>query len=288
MKFRRRYGLGIIIITVLLFFLPKHTLADEIITQVGGYPITVLNGHSVETVLSVGTDARIAGNVTDAVLVINGNVYLEPTAQVDLVIDLGGHVYNSALKNPKTGVFEVNFSEKLLNESLLGGVILLGIWALRVVVSLLGIVFLTGLGYCMRNRLSSSENLLSAAFLRLFGIGTAFLMLLVSLAVLLTLTVFGIPLAALLIILGIVLAVLGLIPVMQFIGTKVLSSRILEYPAITRCLAQSTLFVALVSLPLIGLVFLIVMGLTGLGLALTMGWRHYKRRKRLKLDVTSG
>lgn len=279
MRFRYRFGLGIIIISILLFFLPNYALADVIVTQVGGNPITVPEGHSVETVLSVGADARIAGSVTDAVLVINGNVYLEPTAQVDLVIDLGGHVYNSALKSSKTGVFEINFSEKLVNESLLGGVILLGIWVLRVVVSLLGIVFFTGLGYFMRNRLSSSENLLSTAFLRLFGIGTAFVMLLVSFAVLLTLTVFGIPFAVLIIILGIVVAVLGLIPVMQFVGTKVLSSRILEYPAITRWLAQSILFVALVSLPLIGLVFLIVMGLTGLGLALTIGWRHYKRRK---------
>ncbi len=279
MRLGYRFGLEIMIITVLLFFLPNYALADEILTQVGGNPITVPEGHSVETVLSVGTDARIAGNVTDAVFVINGNVYLEPTAQVDLVIDLGGHVYNSALKSAKTGVFEINFSEKLVNESLLGGVILLGIWALRVVVSLLGIVFFTGLGYFMRNRLSSSENLLSTAFLRLFGIGTAFVMLLVSFAVLLTLTVFGIPFAALIIILGIVLAFLGLIPVIQFVGNKVLSLTILEYPSITRWLAQSILFVALVSLPLIGLVFLIVMGLTGLGLALTIGWTHFKRHK---------
>ena len=266
-------------ISVLLFFLPNYALADAIVTQVGGNPITVTEGHSVETVLSVGADARIAGSVTDAVFVVNGNVYLEPTAQVDLVIDLGGHVYNSALKGAKTGVFEVNFTEKLINETLLAGALLFGIWVLRVVVSLLGIVFFTGLGYFMRNRLSSSENLLSTAFLRLFGIGTAFVMLLVSFAVLLTLTVFGIPIAVLILILGVIAAVLGLVPVMQFVGNKVLSPRILEYPAITRWLAQSILFIALVSLPLIGFVFLIAMGLTGLGLALTIGWRHVKRRK---------
>jgi len=279
MRFGYRFSLGIIILLVLLVLLPKYALADAIVTQVGGNPITVPEGHSVETVLSVGTDARIAGSVTDAVLVINGNVYLEPKAQVDLVVDLGGHVYNSASKYPQTGVIEVNFSEKLLNESLLGGVILLGIWALRVVVSLLGIVFLTGLGYSMRNCLSSSESLLSTAFLRLFGIGTAFGMLLVSFAVLLTLTVFGIPFASLIIILGVIAAVFGLIPVMQYVGTKVLSSTILEYPPLTRWLVQSILFVALISLPLIGLVFLIVMGLTGLGLALTISWTHFKRHK---------
>ncbi|MDR3587526.1 MAG: hypothetical protein P4L59_19775 [Desulfosporosinus sp.] len=279
MRFGYRFSLGIIILSVLLVLLPKYALADAIVTQVGGNPITIPEGHSVETVLSVGTDARISGSVTDAVLVINGNVYLEPTARVDLVVDLGGHVYNSALNYPETGVFEVNFSEKLLNDSLLGGVILLGIWVLRVVVSLLCIVFFTGLGYFMRNCLSSSENLLSTDFLRLFGIGMAFVMLLVSFAVLLTLTVLGIPFAVLIIILGIILVVLGLIPVMQFIGTKVLSSTILEYPAITRWLAQSILFVALVSLPLIGLMFFIVMGLTGLGLTLTIGWTHFKRSK---------
>lgn len=279
MRFVYRFGIGIIIISILLFSLPNYALADAIVTQVGGNPITVPEGHSVETVLSVGADARIAGSVTDAVFVVNGNVYLEPTAQVDLVIVLGGHVYNSALKGAKTGVFEVNFTEKLINETLLAGALLFGIWVLRVVVSLLGIVFFTGLGYFMRNRLSSSENLLSTAFIRLFGIGTAFVMLLVSFAVLLTLTVFGIPIAVLILILGVIAAVLGLVPVMQFVGNKLLSPRILEYPAITRWLAQSILFVALVSLPLIGFVFLIAMGLTGLGLALTIGWTHVKRRK---------
>ncbi|MHB1407106.1 MAG: hypothetical protein ACYCV0_16150 [Desulfitobacteriaceae bacterium] len=279
MRFGYRFGLGIIIISVLLFFLPNYALADAIVTQVGGNPASVPEGHSVETVFSIGTDAWIAGSVTDAVLVINGNVYLEPTAQVDLVIDLGGHVYNSALKSSKTGVFEINFSDKLIKELLLGGVIILGIWFLRVVFSLIGIVLFAGLGYFMRNRLDSSENLLSTAFLRLFGIGTAFVLLLVSLAVLLTLTVVGIPLAVLIVILGVIASLLGLIPVMQFIGNKVLSPRILEYPAITRWLAHSILFVALVSLPLFGLVFLIVMGLTGLGLALTIGWTRVKHRK---------
>ncbi len=104
MRFGYRFGLGIIIISVLLFFLPNYALADAIVTHVGGNPASVPEGHSVETVFSIGTDAWIAGSVTDAVLVINGNVYLEPTAQVDLVIDLGGHVYNSALKSSKTGV----------------------------------------------------------------------------------------------------------------------------------------------------------------------------------------
>ncbi|HUX47294.1 MAG TPA: hypothetical protein VMV58_04710 [Desulfosporosinus sp.] len=46
----------------------------------------------------------------------------------------------------------------------------------------------------------------------------------------------------------------------------------MEYPALTKGLAQSMLFIAIASIPLIGAVFLIVMGLTGLGLALTLGW----------------
>jgi hypothetical protein len=279
MRIRYRFGLGIIIISVLLFFLPNYALAGAIITQVGGNPISVPAGHSVQTVFSIGTDAQIAGNVTDAILVINGNVFLEHTAQVDLVIDLGGHIYNSALRSSKTGFFEVNFSEKLINESLLGGAILFGVWVLRVVFSLLGIMLFTGLGYLMRNRFGSSQNLLSLEFYRLFGIGAAAALLFVSLAVLLTLTVYGIPLAVIIVILGIVAVVLGLIPLIEYVGNKILSAKVLEYPAISRWLAQSILFIALVSLPVIGTVFLTVMGLTGLGLVLTIGWKHLKFRK---------
>jgi len=245
----------------------------------GGNAITILEGQSVDNVLGVGTDARIAGKVSDAVIIIDGNVYLDPSAQVDLVINLGGHVYNSAVKSAETGVLEVSFSEKLMNESLLGGAIIFGTWILKVVSALIGIVLLTGLGYLMRHRLGPSEKLVASEFFRLFGLGLAVAFLLTSLVVLLMLTVYGIPLAVFIALLGSIVVVIGLIPLIQYLGNQVLSTKLLEYPPLTKGLAQSMLFIAIASIPLIGAIFLIIMGLTGLGLALTMGWMRIKGYK---------
>ncbi len=275
-----KVGLGLFLILSLLVMSPVYAFADEVFTQFGGNPILVSAGHSAETVVAVNTDARIAGVVTDVVFAINGNVYLEPTAQVDLIIDLGGHVYNSAQRPVRTGVFEVNFTQTLINQLLLGTAILFGVWFARVVSSLVAIVIFTALGYFMKNRLAEMKGLLSSSALRLFGVGTGSALVAVCLAVLLSLTVIGIPAAVFLLIVCLVATSLGLVPVIDYLGSKLLSQRVQEYPSLTKWLSQSLLFAALVNLPLLGFVFVLAAGVTGFGLMLTFGWMYVKGRKK--------
>jgi len=274
-----KLSLGLLVLFSLLIFSPGYALANELQIQIGGNPLVVPAGHSNETVITADTDVRIAGTVTEALIVINGNVYLESTAHVDLVVALGGHVYNSAVEPPQTGVFEFNFNQSLMNQLLLGMALLFGVWLTRVILSLMAIIVLTVLGYLFKSRISKAKDLLSVSSLRLFGIGTGFTLIVLCFSFLLMLTVIGIPIAVVLLTLSLVAAILGLIPMIDYWGTKLLAQKVQEYPALTKGLIQTLLFVAITNLPLIGFIFLLIAGITGLGLTLTYGWMVIKGRR---------
>jgi len=154
---------------------PMSAFADTLLTQMGGNPAVVPEGQSIENVLAVGSNAQIGGTVNDIVLVINGDTYLGPNSQVNLVIDLGGSVHNSSQKPARKGILEFNFSLQLMNNFLLAGAMVAGFWFLRLMGSLLGIILLSCLGFLLRNYLSQylkqSEELLISSTARLFGIG---------------------------------------------------------------------------------------------------------------------
>ncbi len=271
---------SIVLVMTLLLLFPANALADELSAQFGGNPLVVPAGQVVESVFALSTDAHIGGSVRDVVLVINGDVYLEPTAQTDLVIDLGGQVFNPADISAKTGIFRLSLTPQFLNELFIGLAMILGLWLARLIFSVLGIVLLTGLGFLLRKRLQQGKNLLANSFLRLFAIGLAAALIMMGLVILLSLTVVGIPLAILICLVGIGAILLGTLPVIEYIGQEALSPRLLEYPALSKWFILALLFVSVINLPIIGVIVLIGAASTGLGVALTTGWIYLKDRRQ--------
>lgn len=282
-----RFPLVGFIALVLLIMAPLPVFADTTLSQMGGNSVVVPEGQIIENVLAVSSDARIFGAVNDIILVINGNTYLEPNSQVDLVIDLGGSVYNSSQRPAKTGIFEFSFTLQLINNFLLGGAMVAGFWFLRLMGSLLGIIVLSCLGFLLRKYLSpyigQSKELLKVSVARLFGIGTVGSLIVFASIILFSLTVIGIPLA-IIILMGYLSAVIvGLIPVMDHLGRKWLSPQITNLPILTNLLIKAILFVAISNLPLFGYVFMAGSGILGLGLVLTIFWTRLRLGKR-KVD----
>lgn len=275
-------------LTILFLVLaPLSAFAGTLLTQMGGNPVVVPEGQIIENVLAVNSDARVSGTVIDIVLVINGDIYLEPNSHVNLVIDLGGNVHNLSLQPAKNGIFEFNFSMQLINHFLIAGAMVAGFWFLGLMESLLGILLLTCLGFLLRNYLSrflrQSEELLASSATRLFGIGAAISLVLLALMILLSLTVVGIPLALLIFIASLLAVIFGIIPIMEYLGTNWLSARISNFPVLTSLLIEAILFVAIVNLPLIGFLFFTVSGIMGLGLVLTQTCMLFKQRRKLKM-----
>ncbi|MDR3601366.1 MAG: hypothetical protein P4L49_12945 [Desulfosporosinus sp.] len=273
-------------LTILFLVLaPLSAFADTLLTQMGGNPVVVPEGQIIENVLAVDSDARVSGTVNDLVLVINGDVYLEPTSHVNLVIDLGGNVHNLSLQPAENGIFEFTFTLQLINHFLIAGAMLAGFWFIRLMGSLLGILLLTCLGFLLKNYLSlflrQSEELLASSATRLFGIGAAITLVLFALMILLSFTVVGIPLALLIFIVSLLSVIFGIVPIMDYLGNKWLSGRISDFPVLTNLLIEAILFVAVVNLPLFGFLFLTVSGIMGLGLVLTQIWMLFKKRRKL-------
>ena len=271
--------LSIAFVLVLLFLCPANVLADELSTQFGGNPLVVPAGYSVDSVFALSSDAHIGGAVRDVVLVINGNVYLEPTARTDLVIDLGGQVFNPANVSVKTGVFRLNLTPQFVNQLFIGLAMILGLWLTRLIISALGIIVLTGSGFLLRKHMQQGVNLLRISSLRILAIGMAASLILIGLAILLSLTVVGIPLAILILVMGMAAIILGILPVMEYLGKEILSPRLLEYPSLSKWFILALLLVAVLNLPLIGLLVLLGASFTGLGVTLTTGWRYFKESK---------
>ncbi|WP_088186423.1 hypothetical protein [Desulfosporosinus sp. FKA] len=238
-----------------------------------------MNYRLVDSVFALSTDAHIGGAVRDVVLVINGDVYLEPTAQTDLVIDLGGQVFNPATVTTNTGIFRLSLTSQFVNQLFIGLAMILGLWLARLIISVSGIVLFTSLGFLLRKRLQQGVSFLHTASLRLFGIGLAGALMMLGLIILLSFTVVGIPLAILLFIVGIIAILLGILPVMEYIGHQVLSPRLLDYPALSKWFIFAIGLVAALNLPLIEVIVLLGVAFAGLGVTLTTGWIYFKERK---------
>lgn len=75
--------------------------------------------------------------------------------------------------------------------------------------------------------------------------------------------------------------ILGIVPIMEYLGNNWLSARIGNFPSLTSLFIEAILFVALVNLPLIGFLFLTGSAIMGLGVVLTLIWMRFKHRRKL-------
>ncbi|MDP4159183.1 MAG: hypothetical protein Q8911_05380 [Bacillota bacterium] len=277
---KAQYKISILLMIILVLLFPGLALADELSSQFGGNtPLVVPAGHTVESVFAVSTDAHIAGSVKDVVLVINGDVYLEPTAQTDLVIDLGGQVINPSNIPVPTGVFRLTFTPKFTNELMIGGAMILCLWLVRLILSVFAIVLFTGLGYLLRNRIQQGVTLLAASPIKILSIGAAASLIILGLILILSLTVIGIPVAMLIALIATIAALLGMLPLLEYMGQHLLSTRLFEYPALSRWFLTVLVFVSVLNLPLMGLMVLLGAIFTGMGVSTVSCWAYYKERK---------
>lgn len=267
--------LATLICLVLSLGFPNTVQAAELITRAGGQPVLVQQGETVEKVLVFDADARIAGRVTDMVVVINGNVTLEPTADVDLVIDLGGHVSNSAAK-VKSGIFELNLTEKISQELIFGALLFLGVGFIRAFLSLVGIILLTLGGALFAKRMEKIRTTFASVPARLLGVGLASALVLNVVLALLSLTVIGIPLAALIFLLSLIAAGVGLLQIIDYWGERFLNPVLHASSGLKYWFTLSLLYVALANIPLFGMLFTIGTLLAGLGLM--VAWAVRSRR----------
>ncbi|OAT80297.1 hypothetical protein [Desulfotomaculum copahuensis] len=224
-------------------------------------------GERVENVLLFGRSGVIAGEVTDEVVVINGNLTLAPTARIsDRVIVIGGRLNRETGAQVGKGILDIDAGQTGINTlfaALLGtGLLTMGKF-MAGVTAILIFIFAAALLPDLSRRATGimQEKTLQTLLLGLLGA-----LAVLSLSAALILSRWGIPLALLIMLAGGVLLLPGLT------GLALLCGDILNRGTGHR-MRSPALLAALGSLPLVALLVFPLVGviLTLLVVLLTFG-----------------
>lgn len=222
----------------------------------------VPEGQRVRNVLLVGQDGVIAGEVEDEVVVIKGNLILKSTAKVaDRVFVIGGELQQEPGAQVGKGVFNISTSNAMLNSLLLGIAAFAGIELLKFILSTglilaVLIVMLTAPVMAKESAATLNNGLLKSVLIGLLGL-LCFILLTAALAA----SIWGIPLALIMLLLFIVLLVIG------FSGVAVVFGELFKpvRGSLLTTAMGSLLLAALLNLPVLGAVWVLITVVLAIG-----------------------
>lgn len=257
-----RKGCFLLVLVVLLSCFSVNAWADESIFSKNK---VVNEGQKVENIFLYGEDGIISGEVTEEVVVINGDLNLTKTARIhDRVFLVGGKLTQEPGAKVGKGIYHINLANE--KSSLLLGV---GAFALIELVKLFLalLIFLASLTslFVLKNKVSKAKAMLQAKMLKtgllgLFatiGLGLLFTALIV--------TIWGIPVAILLGLVLLILLPIGLGALSAMIGELLLRSFAWGEKPFYQVLIGSLFIVALLSFPVLGALWGVLILIFALG-----------------------
>ncbi|UZJ77915.1 hypothetical protein [Fictibacillus sp. KU28468] len=272
-----------IISAVIIIFFTSMSLANPTAYAAGeknimkSKEVVIPSNQSVENVIVFGHNAIIKGKVKTAVIVFNGDVEIKPHAKIkELVLVVGGHVKQEPGSNVTENILSINLDSPSQNSLFLGGMVLVGGWLLRLIGSIVLVLFTTFAGLALNKRFSSYEEFTKGKAARFVLSGAITSLAILILSLLLGITVIGIPISIILL----------LIPLISFIaGMAVLSKEtakriagLEDKPAWIVYLTGSFLIVSIFNFPVIGGLVLFILYCLSLGMAIQ--WLFRLRRKK--------
>ncbi len=213
---------------------------------------------AVDHVVVIGGDVTIGGKVTDEVVVINGNLTLLSTAQLNKhVFILGGHLTKEAGAVIKEGVVNLEATSSNIASILLAVLLLLLFGFMQLVVTLALLLILPALSWGFRPRCRQLAGICQSAGAKAAILGMLSSLAFVLLATLLIISVIGMPLAFLVGLCFLILAIFGASGVCLAIG-EWLAGKTGEFdqPAWLQTLYGATVVALTVNIPFLGPLFL--------------------------------
>lgn len=258
----------------LLLLLPSGALAhgqslEKNLFQRGD--IRIPEGQWVENVVTVGGDATVYGSVSDAVVVINGDLNLKKSAQVmGMVLVVGGKIVQEPGAQLTESVLNINFDQAVLNGLILGAVLMAAAWFLRLAFSLLMIILPVFTVVIARHRMEPYKALVRRSPWRLMIIGAAASLFVTAIGVLLSVTIIGISIALVLLAGTLLFFVLGLAAISLAAGEQ-LPVGAGKPPWITAA-GGSVAIAAGINLPFFGSLLLLGLFWVALGVVIMRLW----------------
>ncbi|MGV3466268.1 MAG: hypothetical protein ACO1OT_13360 [Heyndrickxia sp.] len=275
-----RVLLSAMLMVIVSSLLLTPVLADEknIINQ---KETIIPKNEKVENVIVLGNNATINGEVKVAVVVINGNLQINKTANIKgPVLMIGGQINQEIGAKVTEPIISLNLNDQTKNSLILGGLLFLASWITRLAISILLVLITVIAGIATKHKWTSLPDGLQMKPGRMIITGFISSLALFALSVLLTILIIGIPIV-ILILIGILISLIaGLIFISGHLGKQF---RILEgKPKWLVLLAGTSLIVAAINFPLFGGIIFLVISWFSLGLAVS--WLYFKfttRRKKL-------
>lgn len=275
----RKWLLSLLMLFLMLFLTVKPAFAME--KNIFNEKNTVMPANEkVDNIIVFGHDVDIKGKVDTSAIVLNGNLKISKTAKINgLVLVIDGNVVQEPGSYVKENILAFKFKNDTVNHLLLGAVLLFSSWLLRFIISV-GLVLLSFLiGLLIKNKGKPSMQTLKQQTGKLLLAGAISWVAFMGISILLILTVFGIPIAIILLIMPFLAFLYGMSIISQYLGERLISNE--QTADWIKIFAGSFLLTAIFNFPFFGLLILLfVFWLsTGLMILWLMGKRVRKHHK---------
>lgn len=236
----------------------------------------VPEGQTVNSVLLVGKDGVIAGTVTDEVIVIKGSVTIKSTARVaDRVFVIGGEINQEPGAEVGKGVLNISTSHATVNSLIVGLLTYWGIEIIKFILSVCVIFAALIVAVIAPNIAEKSADKLRGGTLRSAVLGALGMVSFGLLMAALVSSVWGIPLALLMVLLLLVMLAIG------FTGIGLVFGELFRMAAgftaqsnLIVTLIGSLILIAMLNLPIIGLLWGLVVLVLALGSSVQLLFRR--------------
>lgn len=269
------------LILLLLMIVPSTASAESIWKH---QSVTVPAGQTVSDVYVIGGDATILGAVTGTVVVMNGDVMIKRSAHIHgLVIVVGGKVLQESGAKIGDDVYAISFDDTTKNSLLIGGGMVLGIWALQLAGSLLLILIPVLISLLGRKRLVPAvEQYRYLSLGKLLYSGFLSGLLLSGISMLLIISLIGIPIMLLMLLFIVIAFFAGLTAFGYWIGERVQGT--IDRAVWLKVLIGTSIITAFTNIPIIGGFVLLFAILATLGITTMWLSEKLKRRNKRKMN----
>lgn len=241
---------------------------------------TIPPGQIVENVLILGHNVTVAGDVSQILVVLDGDVHLTRTSLTGIVVDLGGKIYQEQGARVNS-MYQVKLHTPFWNGTLFGGMFSLLLWAALLIVEMCIVILSLLINYVLRNHLSEPLRLLEQSVRRAGLTGGLLSIAVLAIGALGAVTIIGLPIAGLLLVLYLIAGVVGVSLITYWVGTLALRYSPRTYPLWQSTLIGAGLLMSASSIPYIGLLLFLIAWIVGIG-TLTLWWRNLWKSRHQK------
>lgn len=242
----------------------------------------IQRGQVVEDVVVLGHDVVVAGDVSEILVVINGDIHLTSSSRTGIVIDLGGTVRQDVGAHVNA-VYQSALSTPFWNGALFGGTFALVLWLGMLAVSIGLVILSVLLSYALRHQVKAPLSQIERSGRRVGMTGVFASLAILAMSALCAVTIVGLPLAGLLLLLYLTAGVVGFSIVALWLGKLALRHSPTERPVWLTSLIGASLLMAFTNIPFVGLVLFLISWLMGIGTItawLADIWRLRRGRKK--------